>query len=367
MDAWFSRMVERRAPDPDLMLLAFFTQLRTDFVAAVPDLANPPPEVNGKLVERVSQLLGKSEEWTWSWAYEIELLLVHLKPRAQLAYNMEAAIAEAEGRELANAKTYRAQCAAIMKPADPQQPVLGEREIVARMRALLTAVRQDLQWFYQNRIVIRKEASRGIWRLFRLGIYISFIVAFPFICFVFERWTGLRWFSMLIPGYPNFGIYTAMSFGLLGGYFSLLLSARQQGESKSIEEAQNRYSSRLLAVRAAVGMFGAVIVYYILSSEVLGKGGGLVPDFGMLQYKETALTTIFSGPDSIPDAAGTVRKFTVLLPSKDWSLLVVWSFLAGFSEMLVQNTLTRIEDSFSRQRKEAAAATPAPAQQKPTG
>jgi hypothetical protein len=31
------------------------------------------------------------------------------------------------------------------------------------------------------------------------------------------------------------------------------------------------------------------------------------------------------------------------LPSKDWALLVIWSVIAGFSEKLVPDSLSRVE------------------------
>jgi hypothetical protein len=43
--------------------------------------------------------------------------------------------------------------------------------------------------------------------------------------------------------------------------------------------------------------------------------------------------------------------FEVLLPSPSWCLLVIWSFLAGFSERLVPDTLSRAEGQLSGQQK----------------
>lgn len=67
------------------------------------------------------------------------------------------------------------------------------------------------------------------------------------------------------------------------------------------------------------------------------------------------LTTMF-------DAKNTVM---VLIPSKDWSLLLIWSLLAGFSEPLVPDTLSRVEKRLTpsnpgQATKDSAAATEKP-------
>jgi hypothetical protein len=56
------------------------------------------------------------------------------------------------------------------------------------------------------------------------------------------------------------------------------------------------------------------------------------PDFTKLSFIETPVRSLLG--------SGSV---TVLLPSKDWAMLVVWSILAGFSEQLVPNSLAKVE------------------------
>ena len=82
----------------------------------------------------------------------------------------------------------------------------------------------------------------------------------------------------------------------------------------------------------AVGICGAIIIYYLLSSKILGLAA---PDFGDLQFLPVTLQTL-------------LVKATVLLPTKDWAWLVIWSVLAGFSEKLVPDSLARVEGQVTK-------------------
>jgi hypothetical protein len=106
----------------------------------------------------------------------------------------------------------------------------------------------------------------------------------------------------------------------------------------TVEEAENRYGFKSLAIRAGVGMCGAVIIYFLLGTNLLGQTAK--PDFTKLEYQVLPVVTMLSA-DPI----------SVLLPSPDWCLLIIWSFLAGFSERLVPDTLSRAEGQLSGQQK----------------
>jgi hypothetical protein len=82
-------------------------------------------------------------------------------------------------------------------------------------------------------------------------------------------------------------------------------------------------------------MTGAVVVYYFLLSG--GIGGGLFPDFQKLGLHQL----MFKDPSG-GDEAVALR---LILPNAQLALLVVWSFLAGFSERLVPSILQTTEAS----------------------
>ena len=72
-------------------------------------------------------------------------------------------------------------------------------------------------------------------------------------------------------------------------------------------------------------MCGAVVLYFFLQSGLIS--GSLLPDV-------TKLDT---------DSLQSIGIHGMIVPNKTWALMVVWSFLAGFSERLVPNILSSTE------------------------
>jgi hypothetical protein len=204
-------------------------------------------------------------------------------------------------------------------------------------RAILAAVLDDLQWFYQQRILKRRALWKSASRLLTLGIICLAVVTLPFLGFLFGKLTGSHRLVELMEKFPNYGLFTVMSFGLLGAFFSRLVSF-QFSNDMTVEAAENRYGFKSLAIRCGVGVCGAVIVYYLLQTGFIGTN--YKPDFKNLGYGIEKVVTMLSGDER-----------SVLLPSKDWCLLVLWSFLAGFSERLVPDTLARIDGELAGQKK----------------
>ena len=91
-------------------------------------------------------------------------------------------------------------------------------------------------------------------------------------------------------------------------------------------------------LRGAVGMTGAVVVYYFLLSGVIG--GGLFPNFREIGLHQLSFMEK-SADNVVPDAVA----LRLILPNIHLALLVVWSFLAGFSERLVPSILQSTEAS----------------------
>jgi hypothetical protein len=149
-----------------------------------------------------------------------------------------------------------------------------------------------------------------------------------------ERWSGIRSFSNLLDMFPNYGLYTAMSFGLLGAFFSRLTSLKFTTTGLTVEEAENRYSLISLSIRASVGTFGALLFYFLMRTGIIGA---IAPDFNKFTYEMRPVQSVLTDAE-------------VLIPSKDWSLLVLYSFLAGFSEKLVPDSLSKVEATVSSQK-----------------
>jgi len=327
---------------------------------------------NAAISARIDQLFAKAGEATssdeeavsrlWEWAYEIERLLVYLRPRSALAIEVDRRVDEAKRFGLQGADKYRTQldaaaarltaaksalatasnATALATEADRQRLQAAEDNARAHAesaqsivdcdrRSILAAALDDLQWQYQKNNLVRAALWDSASNLLMFGWFTASIVAFPFFCFVFERWTGQHWFSNLLAKFPNYGLYTAISFGLLGAFFSRLTSLNFTSAGLTLEDAENRFSFISLAIRGAVGALGAMVFYYIMRTGIIAA---VAPDFDKFAFETPHLQTLLAAAD-------------VLIPSKDWSLLILWSFIAGFSERLVPDTLSKVEAQVS--------------------
>ena len=351
------------------LLQHFMFQLQDEFTAAKSPTGEEPVR-NDEISECIRNLFAEQSPPTWERAYRIERLLVFIRPASKLLIEVDRRVSESEGLKLPSASKYRAQLstvdanekaaiaaadnAARARIAAPQGGDAARLEALAaqeqshaalikaqsdnQRRAVLSAVLDDLQWFYQQRILKRKALWHSATNLVAFGAGTMLIVALPFLSFVYEKISKKTVLSDMILNFPNYGLFTAMSFGLLGAFFSRLISLQFTSEM-TVEDAENRYGLRSLFIRAAVGMCGALIIYFLLGTNLLGDT--VKPKFAELGFKPTQVVTMLSS-----------GKLNVLIPSADWCLLIIWSFLAGFSERLVPDSLARAEGQVSGTQKQ---------------
>src|SRR5262245_48852633 len=99
-------------PRKDKLLQHFMFQLQDEFLAA----QNPSDEervTNEAVAERIRDLLADTSDPTWERAYQVQRLLVFIRPRNKLGIETDRRISEAEGVGLPASAKYRAQFAAI--------------------------------------------------------------------------------------------------------------------------------------------------------------------------------------------------------------------------------------------------------------
>jgi uncharacterized integral membrane protein len=126
--------------------------------------------------------------------------------------------------------------------------------------------------------------------------------------------------------YP--GLIVALASGFFGATFSMLVQTHRRTAEGTLEDLSSACAWRTLIVRASVGLGGAAILYFFFRSGLLD--GNLWPDLRELGYDPLA-------------SGGSDR----IVPNQHWCLLVIWCFLAGFSETLVPNILTKTEQKAS--------------------
>jgi hypothetical protein len=126
---------------------------------------------------------------------------------------------------------------------------------------------------------------------------------------------------VLFRTYP--GLILAMVSGFFGATFSMLIQSNRRATEGTLEDLSGACAWHTLFVRGSVGLGAAAILYFFFESGLLE--GSLWPKLKELKYVQLE---------------GGVKG---LVPNKEWCLLVIWSFLAGFSETLVPNILSKTE------------------------
>jgi hypothetical protein len=259
----------------------------------------------------------------WDEIYKIERLSALLFNGPQLRQEITHRLAELADQNVPGAESLRREYDAITGPARDGQSPAGDDGV---LRAFLLRVTEALQWAAKKKYLaspIRKEATKKI-LLGVFGAFLMLIVPYVLLSFNYKSGNVSPWWSHLT-------LYTAVISGGLGAFFSRLIVLQRDWPNMSLEEVclHNEWSYALL--RAGVGMCGALILYYFLVS-------GLV-DGSMFPHVEK-----FGIDLVVVEPPGVLMAFAT--PTKDFALLTVWCFLAGFSELLVPGLLAKTERQF---------------------
>jgi hypothetical protein len=296
-------------------------------------------KANGKIrnqeaFDRVEELLKPGRIQTWNDAYEIEQLLVHLFQDDTLAAELDIRALEARAvlrpaladfylKEIDDARTPR-----DLSEGDPRADVLRERR-----RTLLARLVNDLQWRY-----IRNEATRRYSKVITRRTATLFVVALlafgaVMVPTIYGEWTF---------DYGDMGLLLVAGLGgAWGATFSLLTSLKGRLDASTFDGLKMARPWVALASRALVGAGAACILFFFLLSGLLG--GSAFP-----RLTEEAVTDAASRPserNTSSAVAGTAGSGDAragnALPKRDLALLIVWCFLAGFSEQLIPGLLAK--------------------------
>jgi hypothetical protein len=207
-----------------------------------------------------------------------------------------------------------------------------------KLRAMLLDILEETHWFYQRKFhsrPIQKSATR---RIVVIGLAACFLFILPYVYIYLRQWSSGNTYVMPFDNWAWLPLWTALTAGFFGAMFSRLYFLQANWNVLSLGTVKDARDFTSIFLRGAVGMTGAVVVYYFLLSGVVG--GAVFPDFqqlGMHQLK-------FKDPSAGEDAVA----LRLILPNAQLALLVVWSFLAGFSERLVPNILQTTEASLGK-------------------
>lgn len=188
-------------------------------------------------------------------------------------------------------------------------------------QTLLSQLIEDLQW-HKQQLIVKQETTYKVWAKAGYGFIFAFMLFFlPALIPPFGE-------ALLSAGKGAgraLNIYTALSSGALGAAFTMIISVRKRIANASTEGLFIMQSSIFVASRIITGIGGGLILYYFLQSGIL-EGG------------------IFPGFISVPGNYGPVL---IADGDKQFSLLVIWCFIAGFSETMIPSMIMKTEQQLA--------------------
>jgi hypothetical protein len=363
-------------------LRAYFAEIRKDGDAQIR---------NREAFNRVRTLLepgdGNNVTQNWANAYEVEQLLIHLFDDDTVS--TELMVRTLEARSVLRTELgalYEAHAREIDNP--PAGQAVDAATASLRRRALLARLVNDLQWRY-----IVNEATRRYTKLIT-GRTASLSV-FALTLFVVAV-------LVIVAGKTNFSygdlrlLWIAGLAGTWGATFSMLATLKSRLDNSRLDDLKLMKAVSLLLSRAAIGAGAASILFFFLLAGLLGGSafpslararddgpraapGAAAPAAAPAQPQSAAVPTppapssapatagqTATGNQSAParpdqppappannaalaatpqqGGAGSDRSSTSGgLPAPELALLIVWCFIAGFSEQLIPGLLASTE------------------------
>lgn len=126
-----------------------------------------------------------------------------------------------------------------------------------------------------------------------------------------------------------YGLLIALVTGLLGSTFFMLIQLQERLAEGSLTDARDMWTMPMIVLRCIVGVGAAAVLYFFFKSGLMD--GSLWPKLHT------------QGFEVVKRTAGASTDPSFYVPNRDLALLIVWSFIAGYSQTLVPNLLLSTE------------------------
>ena len=330
---------------------------------------------NEEAFNRVKTLLelaeGENAVQNWTNAYEIEQLLVHLFDDDTVETELAVRILEARS-------ILRPELAAMYdaRLEDIQNPPAGGQDMdpqaaSMRRRRLLTRLVNDLQWRYivneatrrYSKLITKRTAALSVTAL------IFFVVGIVLVATKQFRYGDLQL------------LWVAGLAGTWGATFSMLATVKSRLGESQFDDLKLMKAGSVLLSRAAIGAGAACILFFFLLSGLLAGSAfpslaesrdgrqGAAADIPAARQPSTTPPAVGANPNQDTPASETValasggnaplETLAATVPSSptqltsdkeeeflapiEFALLIVWCFIAGFSEQLIPGLLATTE------------------------
>lgn len=280
-------------------------------------LTPPPPEVYLGLIPGA-----QASRRTWQKAYSAQQLLVMIMPSEFVRAELFKNYAEVCDKQAAKKPIYEDQIDGLKLKWDVDQA-----------RAVLLRLLNDNQWFNSQKYQIRHMTTKYYVRL----IYMFIMIAVAFFLTLAFLPAFLFWMNDATDGAAPWGFagfFYMLSAGVLGSSFSMLTSQRQAIRVRSIEAMAVLSGAPMIMLRLMVGAGAAAILYFFFEAGLVN--GAVFPQLSDIGFS------------SIEDPTVPARNWS-LVPNQNLSLMMIWGFLAGFSEKLVSTMLARVDKSLDQE------------------
>jgi hypothetical protein len=257
----------------------------------------------------------------WDEIYKAESLIGMLYSGARLDQEIKVRLQELGAENPDEIEGQRREYDRLTKTAVEGQ---GSGPDIAVLHAFLLRLLEAIHWNAERKHLARPIRIQATNRIL-LAMSTSFVLLVaPYVYLVLDFGPSVSSIWTL------FALWTALTSGLLGAFFSRLMTIQRQWSHMTIDDMVLHRDWQYTLLRAGVGVCGALIVYFFLRSGM--AAGALFPNFGEVRIDFV----------QVPDGQGAVP-MTFVMPSTSLALLTFWCFLAGFSEGLVPNVLAGAE------------------------
>jgi hypothetical protein len=275
----------------------------------------------------------------WTEAYRLERMLALAQPPSSLLMEIKRQTAEAIEENIPSAsRLVTATEAALPSAVDTNtQPPTVRAGGEPVLRSLLLQILEELHWNAQRKFYARPIQKSATYRIVWLGVVAFGLFLLPYALIYFDIF--FRGHKPAMEKWSFLPLYTALTAGLFGASFSRLLYLQQNWNSFTLGAIMDARDFTSILLRGCVGMTGAVVVYFFLQSGAMN--GALFPKFAEIGFDQMFYPVGAA-------AADPVKPISLFFPNSALALLVVWCFLAGFSERLVPSILESTESSLGK-------------------